>query len=233
MAKVKKFKLYSKLNVNVIDHPKIRFGRLKKKKWLRLKKTEKKPSSDYGLILLKKQLLRGFYGNLCERQFKSFYIKSKLLKGNTGLNFIKSLESRIDTVLFRLRFGNSFEEVRQLITHKHICVNDKIVSSSSFLLKSQDRISVKESSFQYVADNLKKGLKSSLNIKLDNQVIEKQNINNILLTNTLLFTPNYLEMNYNILQGIFLYSPNLEEIRYPFTPDLSLIMQYYEHTLKV
>ena len=131
----KKFKLFSKLKTNLIDHPKIKHNRLKKRKWLRLKNTVPQRLSEYGSLLMSKQMLRAFYGNCSEKEFISTYKKAKTLKGNTGVNFIKLLEHRLDTVLLRMRFANTFEEIRQFITHKHILVNDTFdCSNSNFLM---------------------------------------------------------------------------------------------------
>lgn len=226
MSRTKKFKLYSKLNTNILDHPKIRFNRLKKSKWLRMKNHVPRRSSEFGSLLLAKQLLKAFYGNLSEKQFIRLYKRGKSLRGNTGLNFIKLLERRLDTVLFRMRFGNSFEEVRQFIIHKHIKVNDKIVSSSSFQLKDGDIISVKKKSFPYILESIYKSTNSFFNNPTNKNFIDEN-------PSILKFTPDYLEVNYNALEGIFIYSPSLAEVHYPFKPDLASVMQYYEYKLKI
>ena len=190
MSRTKKFKLYSKLNTNILDHPKIRFDRLKKRKWLRMKNHIPRRASEFGSLLLAKQLLKAFYGNISEKQFIRLYKRGKSLRGNTGLNFIKLLERRLDTVLFRMRFGNSFEEVRQFISHEHIKINDKIVSSSSFQLKNGDTISVKEKSFTYIFESIHKSTNSFFNNPGDKTLIDEN-------PSILKFTPNYLEVNYN------------------------------------
>jgi small subunit ribosomal protein S4 len=235
MSKIHKFKLYSKLNVNAIDHPKIRFGRLKKQKWLRMKKKVPRRLSEYGSLLYSKQLLKAFYGNLPEYKLITLYKQAKQIKGNTAVNLIKLLERRLDTVLFRLRFGNSFQEVQQLISHNHIMVNGSITSSSSYLLSEGDSITVSEGSFGHINAKIINALNSSLNIKNTDTIPnhKKSATPELLDSNNLLFHPDYLEMNYNTLEGVFVYSPNLTEVRYPFKPDLPSLMQYYEYKLKI
>lgn len=226
----KKFKLFSKLKTNLIDHPKIKHNRLKKRKWSRLKNTVPQRLSEYGSLLMSKQMLRAFYGNCSEKEFISTYKKAKTLKGNTGVNFIKLLEHRLDTVLLRMRFANTFEEIRQFITHKHILVNDKIVHTSSFTLKTGDKITIRKESFEFISKRVLYNLEQYLNI--ENQKIN-DNILNITNNYQLLFSPDYIEVNYNTLEGIFIKSPILDEIQYPFNIDLPKIIQYYEYKKKL
>lgn len=226
----KKFKLFSKLKTNIIDHPKIKYGRLKKRKWLRLKNTVPQRLSEYGSLLMAKQLLRAFYGNCSEKEFILTYKQAKTLKGNTGVNFIKLLEHRLDTVLFRMRFANTFEEVRQLITHKHILVNGKVVYTSSFSLKTGDKITVRKESFDFIYNKVLYSYEQYLNS--DNKKVNDE-ISNIIKNHQLTFSPNYIEVNLNTLEGVFVKSPVLDEIIYPFNVDLPKVIQYYEYKKKV
>ena len=229
-----KLKTCIRLNANVHDHPKIYYDKLKKRKWIRIKKMVPRRSSEYGSLLIAKQTLRYFYGNFSEKQFISIYKKAKVLKGNTGLNLIKLLERRLDTVLFRMRFGNTFNEVRQLISHKHILVNDNIVTSSAFLINPGDDICVNKDSYDHVSKLVSNALKTSLDIKEEvSSLKSKHNLVDILKTRKLMFTPNYIEINYNLLKGSFLYSPSFDEVIYPFPINLLQITQYYEHKLKI
>ena len=224
--------MFSKLRTNVIEHPKITHNRLKKRKWVRIKNTVPQRLSEYGTLLNAKQVLRAFYGNCSEKEFIKAYKKAKMTKGNTGINFIKLLEQRLDTVLFRMRFANTFEEVRQFITHKHILVNGKIVNSPTYPITSGDCISVRETSFDFVYNRILNSFESYLNIKnQDNKVSVP--VNDIVKKNQLLLLPDYIDVNYNILEGIFIKSPNLESIVYPCNINLPNIIQYYEYKRKV
>ncbi|MFC2088471.1 30S ribosomal protein S4 [Calditrichota bacterium] len=101
--------------------------------------------SEYGIQLREKQKVRKIYG-LLEKQFHNYFVKADRLKGVTGENLLKLLESRLDNTLFRLGFAQSRNQARQLILHRHFLVNGRLVDIPSYLLKSGDVITVKESS---------------------------------------------------------------------------------------
>ena len=227
----KKFKLFSKLKTNVIDHPKIKFNKLKRKKWTRLKNSLPQRSSEYGTLLLSKQKLRAFYGNCSEEKFSLLYKSAKNAKGNTGVNFLKLLERRLDSVLFRMRFANSFEEIHQFITHKHILVNDKIINSPSYSLKDSDIISVKKESFNFIQKSVFNSFNNALNIKSGE--ITQNTLSDHLKNNSLLFAPDFMEVDYNTLEGVYIQSPLFDQIVYPFKVDLPKIMEYYEYKRRI
>ncbi len=108
-------------------------------------KSLRKKKSSYGEQLLEKQKLRFYYG-LMEKQFYRTFEKASTMHGNTADNFLKLLESRLMTVVYRLCFAKSVYDARQLISHGHIEVNGKRVTIPSYLVKKGDIISVKESS---------------------------------------------------------------------------------------
>ncbi len=99
--------------------------------------------SDYGLQLREKQKVKRMYG-LLEKQFHSYYKKSSSSKGSTGENLLKTLESRLDNVVYRIGFGSTRAEARQLVSHKSILVNGKSVNIPSFLCSPGDVISIRE-----------------------------------------------------------------------------------------
>ena len=99
--------------------------------------------TDYALQLREKQKLRRIYGIL-ERQFRNYYKKAAGQKGSTGENLLQLLETRLDNVVYRSGFGSTRSESRQLISHKAILVNDQIVNIPSFMVKANDKISVRE-----------------------------------------------------------------------------------------
>lgn len=96
--------------------------------------------SLYGKRLIEKQRIRAFYGNISEKQFQKLYQKAKLMSGDILLNFLRLLELRLDTIVFRMNFAQSFNEARQLISHGHILVNNKKVTISSVDVKPGDTI---------------------------------------------------------------------------------------------
>lgn len=101
--------------------------------------------TDYALQLREKQKLRRIYGML-EAQFRGYYAEADRRKGSTGENLLKMLESRLDTVVYRMGFGASRTEARQLVRHKHIMVNGRRVNIPSYLVKPSDVVAVDEKS---------------------------------------------------------------------------------------
>ena len=100
--------------------------------------------SDYGLQLREKQKVRRMYGVL-EKQFRNYYKKAASLKGNTGENLLSLLEKRLDNVVYRMGFGSTRPEARQMVSHKAFMVNGKVVNIPSFQVQAGDEIEVRES----------------------------------------------------------------------------------------
>ncbi|MGH8120724.1 MAG: 30S ribosomal protein S4 [Gammaproteobacteria bacterium] len=99
--------------------------------------------SDYGVQLREKQKLRRIYGIL-ERQFRKYYFEASRIKGSTGENLLKLLECRLDNVVYRMGFGVTRAEARQLISHKAIMVNGKVVNIPSYQVQPADTVSITE-----------------------------------------------------------------------------------------
>lgn len=101
--------------------------------------------SDYGLQLREKQKLRRIYGVL-EKQFRKYYKEAARKKGSTGENLLQILECRLDNIVYRMGFGSTRTEARQLVSHKAIEVNGKSVNIPSYIVKAEDVIAVREKS---------------------------------------------------------------------------------------
>ncbi len=101
--------------------------------------------SNYGIQLREKQRLKYLYG-LLEKQFRNYFHKAQKKQGPTGHNLLKMLESRLDNSVYRLGFANTRSSARQMVTHKHFLVNNKIVNIPSYLLKEGDIIQVRDKS---------------------------------------------------------------------------------------
>jgi small subunit ribosomal protein S4 len=99
--------------------------------------------SDYGLQLREKQKVRRIYGVL-EKQFRNYYKEAARLKGNTGENLLTLLETRLDNVVYRMGYASTRAEARQLVSHKGITVNGKVVNIPSFVVRAEDAVSVRE-----------------------------------------------------------------------------------------
>src|SRR6266852_9292809 len=102
--------------------------------------------SDYGVQLKAKQKLRGYYGNISERQFRSIYAEAIRMKGDSGANMIGLLERRLDAVIYRVKLVPTVFAARQFVSHGHIKVNGRRVTIASYRLKAGDVVEVREKS---------------------------------------------------------------------------------------
>ena len=114
-----------------------------KKSTRELKRANRK-MSDYGLQLREKQKAKFIYGVL-EKPFRNYYTKAKRMKGMVGENLMVLLETRLDNIIFRMGFGRTRRECRQIVDHKQVLVNGKCVNIPSYRVKAGDVISIKES----------------------------------------------------------------------------------------
>ena len=108
-------------------------------------RTSGQRTSDYGLQLREKQKVKRMYGVL-EKQFRRYFEAAERRKGNTGANLLALLESRLDNVVYRMGFGSTRAEARQLVSHKAITVNGQSVNIASYLVKAGDVVAVREKS---------------------------------------------------------------------------------------
>lgn len=140
-----KGKIVRKFGENIFGNPK--FDKLLNKKSYPPGQhgTSRKKLSDYALQLREKQKVKYMYG-LLEKQFRLFFKKAERMKGVTGENLLMLLESRLDNTVFRLGFAVSRSQARQMVLHRHITVNDRLVNIPSFILKPGDVIQVREGS---------------------------------------------------------------------------------------
>lgn len=99
--------------------------------------------SDYATQLREKQKVKRIYG-LLERQFRNYYKKASTKKGNTGENLLQLLETRLDNVVYRMGFGSTRAEARQLVSHKALTVNGQVVNIASYSVKAGDVVAVRE-----------------------------------------------------------------------------------------
>jgi small subunit ribosomal protein S4 len=102
-------------------------------------------TSDYGVQLREKQKVKRMYGVL-ERQFRRYFAEAERRKGNTGANLLLLLESRLDNVVYRMGFGSTRAEARQLVSHKAVTVNGEVVNIPSYLVKAGDTLALREKS---------------------------------------------------------------------------------------
>jgi small subunit ribosomal protein S4 len=162
---------------------------------------DKRPRlSDYALQLREKQKLRRLYGIL-EKQFHSYYLKANRLKGSTGENLLKLLECRLDNVVYRMGFGVTRAEARQLVGHKAILVNDRLVNIPSFQVKANDVISVRDKCREQLR------IKSALN------------------TATEYGFPSWVDVDVNKMHGLFKTAPDRQDL--PSDINEQLVVELY------
>ena len=164
-------------------------------------KARGKPS-DYKIQLQAKQKLKSYYGNLNERQFRNVFKEADRIRGNTGENLVGILESRLDAVIYRAKFAQTVFQARQVINHGHIRVNGKKVNISSYSVKENDVIEVKESSKQLAVI-----LSAVSNKERD--------------------VPEYIVADHKQFSAKFTRAPKMEEIPYPALMEPNLVVEYY------
>jgi small subunit ribosomal protein S4 len=161
----------------------------------------KKPS-EYGLQLQAKQKLKGYYGNITERQFRKVYAEAVRRKGDTGENLVELLERRLDAVVYRLKLAVTPFAARQLISHGHIRVNGRRVNIPSYLVKDGDTIEVV-------------GKAKELATVLAAVQSQERTV------------PEYLTFNESEMKGTFVRGPKLADVPYPVQMEPNLVVEFY------
>ena len=151
-------KLVRKFGVNIFGNPK--YDRLLNRKPYapgQHGQTRRRRLSNYGVQLQEKQKIKFMYG-LLEKQFKNYFTKAEKIPGETGTNLLQMLESRLDNIVYRISFAPTRPAARQLVNHGHFLVNDKRVNIPSYILKSGDKIQVREKSkkMDLILDSMKR-----------------------------------------------------------------------------
>ena len=142
----KRGKLVRIFGANVFGNPK--FDRLLNRKPYapgQHGQSRRRRLSNYGVQLQEKQKIKTMYG-LLEKQFRNYFTKAEKMSGETGTNLLQMLESRLDNIVYRVSFAPTRPAARQLVNHGHFLVNDKRVNIPSYILKSGDKIQVREKS---------------------------------------------------------------------------------------
>ncbi|MBV6632416.1 MAG: 30S ribosomal protein S4 [Alphaproteobacteria bacterium] len=161
----------------------------------------KKPS-DFGIQLMAKQKLKGYYGNVGEKQFRKYYQDATRRRGDTAENLIEILERRLDMVVYRMKFVPTIFAARQFVNHGHIRVNGQKVNIPSYMVKDGDVIEIKEKSRE-------------LPLVLDAQALQERDV------------PEYLEMDSKGVKGTFVRGPQMADVPYPVQMEPNLVIEYY------
>lgn len=158
--------------------------------------------SDFGQQLRAKQKLKGYYGNMTERQFLRIYKEATRLKGSTSEHIVGLLERRLDAVIYRAKFVPTVFAARQFVSHGHVLVNGKKVTVPSFRCRVGDVVEVREKSRQ-------------LALVLDATQSPERDI------------PDYIEADHGKMNAKFVRVPALADVPYPVHMEPNLVVEYY------
>jgi small subunit ribosomal protein S4 len=159
----------------------------------------RKPT-DFGTQLMAKQKLKGYYGNIGEKQFRKYYAEAVRRKGDTGENLIAILERRLDAVVYRMKFVPTVFAARQFVSHGHVTVNGKKVDIPSYLVQDGDVVEVKEKSRE-------------LPLVLEGLQSPERDV------------PDYLTVEGT--KGTFVRQPQLMDVPYPVQMEPNLVVEFY------
>ena len=196
-----KHKVDRRLKVNLWGRPKSPFNTRNYPPGQHGQARKGKPT-DYGIQLNAKQKLKSYYGNINERQFRNVYRKALKKKGDTTENLVGLLESRLDTIIYRAKFAPTVFSARQLINHGHFKVNKKKVNISSYTVKENDLIEVKDKSKTLLI------IEGCLNSK------ERD-------------VPEYIQHDSKNKTAKLVRVPKFADIPYPTVMEPKLVIEYY------
>jgi small subunit ribosomal protein S4 len=196
-----KYKINRRLGVNLWGRAKSPISKREYGPGQHGQRRKNKPT-DFGVQLMAKQKLKGYYGNIGEKTFRKYYEEAVRRKGDTSENLIDLLERRLDCVIYRMKLAITPFAARQFVNHGHILVNGKRLNIASYLVKDNDTIEVKEKSKQ-------------LTVLLDaTQNAERE-------------VPEYIEVDHRAMRGKFLRSPKLSDVPYPVQMEPNLVVEFY------
>jgi len=161
----------------------------------------RKPT-DYGVQLMAKQKLKGYYGNIGEKQFHKYYDEAVRRRGDTGQNLIGILECRLDALVYRMKFAPTVFGARQLVNHGHILVNGRRLNIPSAMIKVGDIIELKEKS-----RNIPQVMEAMASAERD--------------------IPEYLTVDEAKMRGSMTSVPELADVPYPVQMEPNLVIEYY------
>ena len=195
-----KYKINRRLGVNLWGRPKSPFNTRDYRPGEHGQRRRK--PSDFGMQLQAKQKLKGYYGNITERQFRRYYSDAVRRRGDTIENLIGILERRLDAVIYRMKFVPTVFAARQFVNHGHVKVNGKRVNIPSYLVKDGDVVEVKEKSRE-------------LGLVLDAVESPERDV------------PEYITVDHRKMTGTFVRTPKLADVPYPVQMEPNLVIEYY------
>ena len=195
-----KYKIDRRLGVNLWGRPKSPYNKRQYGPGQHGQRRGK--PTDFGIQLMAKQKLKGYYGSIGEKQFRRYYEKATQLKGDTGENLIGLLEHRLDAIVYRAKFVPTVFAARQFVNHGHILVNGKRVNIPSYNVRVGDVVTIREKS-------------RGIPMVIEAMQSSERDI------------PDYLNANHNQYSVDILRTPSLEEVPYPVTMEPNLVVEYY------
>ncbi|WP_366556250.1 30S ribosomal protein S4 [Aquibaculum sediminis] len=196
-----KYKINRRLGENLWGRPKSPVNRRQYGPGQHGQSRRRKPS-DFGIQLSAKQKLKGYYGNIGEKQFRKYYEEATRRRGDTGENLIELLERRLDAVVYRAKFVPTVFAARQFVNHGHVMVNGKRVNIPSYQLRDGDVVEVKQKSRELVL------------------VLEA-------VSSGERDTPDYIDIEDNGLKATYLRGPKLADVPYPVQMEPNLVIEFY------
>jgi small subunit ribosomal protein S4 len=196
-----KYKINRRLGVNLWGRAKSPVNKREYGPGQHGQRRKQKPS-DFSVQLMAKQKLKGYYGNISEKQFRKYYDEAVRRKGDTSENLIDLLERRLDAVVYRLKFAMTPFASRQFVSHGHITVNGRKVNIPSYIVRDEDVIEVREKS-------------KHLAIVLDAAQSGERDV------------PEYLEVDHRQMKGRFMRAPKLSDVPYPVQMEPNLVIEFY------
>jgi small subunit ribosomal protein S4 len=164
--------------------------------------SKRRKASDYGQQLAAKQKLKGYYGNITERQFQRLYQQASRRRGDTAETLIGLLERRLDMVVYRLNFVPTIFAARQFVNHGHVMVNGQRVTIPSYLVREGDTVEVRD---------------KSKNLTMVLEAVQQPERD----------VPDYLSVDYRSLKGTYVRVPKLADVPYPVQMEPNLVVEYY------
>ena len=158
--------------------------------------------SDFGTQLRAKQKLKGYYGDLTEKQFRKIYAEAERVKGDTGENLVGLLERRLDAVVYRAKFVPTIFAARQFVNHGHVTVNGNKVNIASYRVIEGDMIEVRSKSKQ-------------LAVVLEAVTLAERDV------------PDYIEVDHHKMTAKFVRQPGLGDVPYPVIMEPNLVVEFY------
>ena len=158
--------------------------------------------SDFGLQLRAKQKLKGYYGDLTEKQFRRIYAEAERIKGDTGENLVGLLERRLDAVVYRAKFVATMFAARQFVNHGHVTVNGRGVNIASYRVKEGDVVQVREKSRQIA-------------VLIEATQLAERDV------------PDYVDADHSKMSATFVRTPSLSDVPYPVMMEPNLVIEYY------